>query len=135
MIRRNIMLTTYRQLGRQMDERLIPSESMLHYLINSSAYMGTTLSPQRFKRFGQNGIPLQKFKTDSKGSILSTRTVYDRDRPLCFDYKMISEKFGIILDSETAGAGDDDEDDEHTQTCSSKGKGKLSADSVDDLPF
>lgn len=80
-------------------------------------------------------MPLQKFKTDSEGSILSTRTVYDRDRPLCFDYKMISEKFGIILDSETAGAGDDDEDDEHTQTCSSKGKGKLSADSVDDLPF
>ena len=27
------------------------------------------------------------------------RTVYEQDRPLCFDYKAVSEKFGVILDS------------------------------------
>ena len=29
------------------------------------------------------------------------KTVYNQDRPLCFDYKMVSEKYGIILDSYT----------------------------------
>lgn len=109
MIRKNSMMTTYRQLGRQMDEKLLPSESMLHYLMNSAAYLGITISPKRFKKFGQNGMPLQHYETDDKGNVVSTRTVYDRDRPLCFDYPMISEKFGIILDSETVAMDEDDD--------------------------
>ena len=27
------------------------------------------------------------------------KTIYNQDRPLCFDYEMLSQKFGIILGS------------------------------------
>ena len=33
------------------------------------------------------------------GSIKGFKTIYNQDRPLCFDYEMLSQKFGIILGS------------------------------------
>lgn len=100
MIRKNSMLATYRQLGRQMDENLLPSESLLHYIINTNEYLGTTLSPERFKRFKPDGTPQQRPLTDDNGTILGYKTVWDKDRPLCFKYDRISKKYGIILDSD-----------------------------------
>lgn len=100
MFRKNIMLTTYRQLGRQMDERLLPSESILHYLQISPEFYGTATQPERFKKFNTNGMPMQEPIMDGE-RISGYKTVYNQDRPLCFDYKMVSEKYGIILDSYT----------------------------------
>ena len=98
MVRKNIMMATYRQLGRQMDERLLPSESMLHYLQNSPEYFGVATSPERFRKFNANGMPIMEATTEPDNST-SYKTIWYQDRPLCFDYKMVSEKFGIILDS------------------------------------
>jgi len=56
MIRKNSMLTTYRQLGRQVDERMLPSESILHYLQNSPEYLGTSFSPERFSIVGDQPV-------------------------------------------------------------------------------
>ena len=95
MIRKNSMLTTYRQLGRQVDERMLPSESILHYLQNSPEYLGTSFSPERFKQFNANGQPIQEYVEKEN----KYKTVYQQDRPLCFDYQMIHEKYGICLDS------------------------------------
>jgi hypothetical protein len=95
MIRKNSMLTTYRQLGRQIDERMLPSESILHYLQNSPEYFGISFSPERFKQFNANGQPIQEYVEKEN----KYKTVYQQDRPLCFDYQMIREKFGICLDS------------------------------------
>ena len=95
MIRKNSMLTTYRQLGRQVDERMLPSESILHYLQNSPEYLGTSFSPERFKQFNANGQPIQEYVEKEN----KYKTIYQQDRPLCFDYQMIREKFGICLDS------------------------------------
>ena len=95
MIRKNSMLTTYRQLGRQVDERMLPSESMLHYLQNSPEYLGISFSPERFKQFNANGQPIQEYVEKEN----KYKTVYQQDRPLCFDYQMIHERFGICLDS------------------------------------
>ena len=93
MIRKNSMLTTYRQLGRQMDERMLPSESILHYLQNSPEYLGISFSPERFKQFNASGQPIQEYiEKENK-----YKTIYQQDRPLCFDYKMIQEKFDIDL--------------------------------------
>lgn len=93
MIRKNSMLTTYRQLGRQVDERMLPSESILHYLQNSPEYLGISFSPERFKQFNANGQPIQEYiEKENK-----YKTIYQQDRPLCFDYKMIQERFGIDL--------------------------------------
>lgn len=98
MIRKNIMLATYRQLGRQMDERLLPTESILHYLQISPEYLGTASNPERFKKFNTNGQPIQEAMMDGD-KVTGWKTLWHQDRPLYFDYKMISEKFGIILDS------------------------------------
>lgn len=104
MVRKNIMMATYRQLGRQMDERLLPTESMLHYLQISPEYLGATATPERFRKFGANGQPLQE--PIMEGDVVKAwRTVWHQDRPLCFDYHALSEKYGIILDSVT-GDGD-----------------------------
>ena len=98
MIRKNIMLATYRQLGRRMDERILPSESILHYLQISSEFLGTSKQPERFKKFNANGQPMQEQVMDGD-KVVGWKTVYNQDRPLCFDYDMISTKYGIILDS------------------------------------
>lgn len=104
MVRKNIMLATYRQLGRQMDERLLPTESMLHYLTISPEYLGTTVTPERFRKFGANGQPLQEPVMEGD-KVKAWRTVWNQDRPLCFDYRALSEKYGIILDSVTGDEG------------------------------
>lgn len=103
MIRKNIMMATYRQLGRQMDERLLPSESMLHYLQISTEYLGSTTTPERFRKFGANGQPMQEAIMEGN-EVKGWRTVWHQDRPLCFDYYQLAEKYGIMLDSITEGA-------------------------------
>jgi hypothetical protein len=93
MIRKDSMLNTYRQLGKQMDEKLLPSESILHYLQNTPEYYGRAVSPERFKSFNSNGQPIQELMTEGGTSKLVTKL--QQDRPLCFDYTLVSEKFGI----------------------------------------
>ena len=110
MVRKDSMLNTYRQLGKQMDEKLLPSESILHYLQNTPEYFGRAVSPERFKSFNTNGQPIQELVTDSGNSKLVTK--YQQDRPLCFDYTMVSENYGISLES---FIGEQEEDKPETQ--------------------
>jgi hypothetical protein len=105
MIRKDSMLNTYRQLGKQMDEKLLPSESILHYLQNTPEYFGKAVSPERFKSFNSNGQPIQELLTEGGSSKLVSKL--QQDRPLCFDYAMVSEKYGISLESFTEGQEDD----------------------------
>ena len=97
MVRKDSMLNTYRQLGKQMDEKLLPSESILHYLQNTPEYFDRAVSPERFKSFNSNGQPIQELVTDSGNSKLVTK--YQQDRPLCFDNALVSEKYGISLET------------------------------------
>lgn len=132
MIRKNIMLATYRQLGKQMDENLLPSESLLHYLETSPEYLGKTKGAQRFKRIGNDGRPIMEYETTPEGKVLS-HTVYDKDRPLCFDYEQISQKYGIILDSTSE---ENDEESEDSKTDNGKAQGDLFDQHYnDDEPF
>ncbi|MBR6492191.1 MAG: DNA primase, partial [Bacteroidales bacterium] len=97
MFRKDIMLATYRELGKKMDEKILSPESILHYLQISPEYLGVKIQPERFKRFGSNGLPIQEpYMEDGKSKL---RIMYQRDRPLCFHYKLLSDKFGIILDT------------------------------------
>ena len=100
MIRQNSMLATYKQLGNQMAEHLLPSESLLHYLVNTPEYIGKTSNPERFKRFNNNGQIIQQPIVDAGGNVKGYKTIWDKDRPLCFKYNQISLKYGIILDSD-----------------------------------
>ncbi len=106
MIRRNVMMATYREQGRRMDEQVLPQESMQHYLEITPEYYGYTTSPERFKKFNANGIPEREEITDEKGGTAGFRTVWSQDRPMCFNYELVSQKYGIILDTYTGGEND-----------------------------
>lgn len=100
MIRKDITMAIYRKLGRSMDEKLLPKESLLHYLQIGPEYYGAAKNPERFVRYLQNGFPEMVEKTDEQGNVTGRQKVYYKDRPLCFDYKMVSERYGIDLDTE-----------------------------------
>jgi len=106
MIRKSVMLSTYREQGRRMDEQILPQESMLHYLEITPEYYGYTTSPERFKKFNANGIAEHEEITDEHGKLNGYRTVWSQDRPMCFNYELVSQKYGIILDTYTGGEND-----------------------------
>ena len=133
MIRKNIMLATYRQLGRQMDERLLPSESILHYLQISPEYLGASVNPERFKKFNANGQPIQEAVMEGD-KIVAMKTVWHQDRPLCFNYKLLSEKFGIILDSYT-GEVPQEPDEEPKGSAQEEMLPFQGGEGADDAPF
>ena len=103
MIRKDITMAVYRKLGRQMDENLLPKESLLHYLQIGADYYGSTKNPERFVKFAPNGLPETVEKTDASGNITGRQKIYYKDRPLCFDYTMVSNRYGIDLDTEIDG--------------------------------
>ena len=57
----------------------------------------------RFKKFNAGVQPMQEAIMEGD-KISGYKTVWNQDRPLCFDYNMVSDKFGIILESGTQEA-------------------------------
>ena len=106
MIRKNVVLSTYREQGRRMDEQVLPQESMLHYLEITPEYYGYTTSPERFKKFNINGTAEREEIIDEHGKTTGFRTVWSQDRPMCFNYEMVSQKYGIMLDTYAGGEND-----------------------------
>ena len=106
MIRKNVMLSTYREQGRRMDEMVLPQESMLHYLEITPEYYGYTTSPERFKKFNSNGYAEREEILNERGVTEGYRTVWSQDRPMCFNYEMVSQKYGIMLDTYSGGEND-----------------------------
>lgn len=103
MIRKDITMAVYRKLGRQMDENLLPKESLLHYLQIGADFYGSTKNPERFIKFTPSGLPETVEKTDANGTITGRQKIYYKDRPLCFDYTMVANRYGIDLDTEVDG--------------------------------
>lgn len=101
MIRKDITMAVYRKLGRQMDENLLPKESLLHYLQIGADFLGSTKNPERFIKFNPGGVPETVEKLDAGGVVVGRQKLYYKDRPLCFDYTMVSNRYGINLDTET----------------------------------
>ncbi|RHK49708.1 hypothetical protein DW064_02985 [Segatella copri] len=86
-----------------MDENLLPKESLLHYLQIGADFYGSTKNPERFIKFTPSGLPETVEKTDANGTITGRQKLYYKDRPLCFDYTMVSNRYGIDLDTEVDG--------------------------------
>ena len=101
MIRKDITMAIYRKLGRSMDVNLLPKESLLHYLQIGPEFYGTAKNAERFKKFGPNGLPETVEKKDENGVMVGRQTLWYKDRPLCFDYEMISMRYGIDFETET----------------------------------
>lgn len=101
MIRKDITMAIYRKLGRAMDVNLLPKESLLHYLQIGPEFYGTAKNAERFKKFAPNGFPETAEKLDENGQVIGRQTLWYKDRPLCFDYKMVSERYAIDFETET----------------------------------
>ena len=101
MIRKDITMAIYRKLGRSMDVNLLPKESLLHYLQIGPEFYGTAKNAERFKKFAPNGLPETAEKLDENGQVIGRQTLWYKDRPLCFDYKMVSERYAIDFETET----------------------------------
>lgn len=97
MIRKNSALSTYREYGRQLNETLLPPETIRHYLENSPEFFGSATAPERFKRFLSNGEPYRETKYDSQNVVVGSVLKYYQDRPLCFDYEQVCKRYGISL--------------------------------------
>lgn len=105
MIRRDMFLARYMELGNKMKAKVLPVESIQKYLENTHEHLGTCSMPERFKKFTASGYPEQEIVSDPKdGKILSRKTVWYQDRPICFDYDLLSVKYNIMLVSETGDA-------------------------------
>lgn len=105
MVRKDITMAIYRKLGRSMDVNLLPKESLLHYLQIGPEFYGTAKNAERFKKFAPNGLPETVEKMDENGNMVGRQTLWYKDRPLCFDYRMIAERYGIDFETE---AGDEE---------------------------
>ena len=113
MIRKDIFLSRYLEMGNRMKVKVLPRESIQKYLENTHEHYGTSSTPERFKKFSANGFPEVKHEFDSTGKVLSTKTVWYKDRPICFDYDLVSQKYNIMLVSGTSEGSDQDEPMQH----------------------
>ena len=97
MIRKNSTFATYQKFGGQINSRLLPTESMIHYLNTSPGYLGTAASPERFRQLTNYGTPVSEQSMEN-GKIIVKEKKF-QDRPLCFEYEVVCKKYGINLDS------------------------------------
>jgi hypothetical protein len=54
----------------------------------------------RFRRVLPNGQPAREEILRDDGTSAGFRQLYDQDRPMLFDYELVSAKYGIILDAD-----------------------------------
>ena len=101
MIRKDMFLARYLELGNKMKVKVLPIESIQKYLENTHEHFGTSSTPERFKKFNAGGHPEMEFTTDKSGKVLSSKTVWYQDRPICFDYDLVSRKYNLMLVSGT----------------------------------
>lgn len=107
MIRKLVFMSTYKEYGKRMDENVLPVESIQHYLEITPEYYGYTAYPERFKKFSSNGVPLREEMTSEDGRTIGFKTLWYKDRPMCFNYRMVSSKYGVILDGSSDEEGTD----------------------------
>ena len=92
-----------------MKVKVLPRESIQKYLENTHEHFGTSSTPVRFKKFNSNGFPEVEIKKDASDRVVSAKTVWYQDRPICFDYDLVSQKYNIML---VSGTGDDNDQEE-----------------------
>ena len=112
MIRKDMFLARYLELGNKMKVKVLPIESIQKYLENTHEYFGASSTPVRFKKFKASGFPEQEITTGADGKILTCKTMWYQDRPLCFDYDLVSQKYNIMLVSGTSDQPDQDDQPE-----------------------
>lgn len=102
MLRKSIAFSTYRTLGKQEDKSVLPDDSMEHYIAIAPEFLGQSKNPERFRRLKPDGTPMREEILDAEGKTTGFRQLYEKDRPMLFDYELVAAKYGIVLDNDVA---------------------------------
>ena len=90
----------YKMHGRQVNEVLIPPQSLVYYLENSPAYFGKKRS-WRYKVI-INGIEQTEERKDTTSGFTKYVKKYGFDQVMCFDYDILKESYDINLEDTTS---------------------------------
>lgn len=105
MIRPKHIILQYKKAAKQTDEKAMSERSIRFYLLTSPGYLGKKKGSERFKVI-ING-QLQKDYSNSQ----NPTDIIQFDNPMCFDYKILKQKFEINLEvGSQSGMYDDEED-------------------------
>lgn len=96
MLRPRCIIMEYKKAAKQTDERAMSSDSIRFYLKTSPGYIGRKSGPARFKNI-VNGVWITK--TVFRAGVQKTEQDYITDNPLCFDYEVLREKYGVNLET------------------------------------
>lgn len=119
MMRPKHIILQYKKASRMTDERTMSERSIRFYLLTSPGYIGKKAGSERFKVVIDGQI--QK-KQVNEGVNISFKDVETFDNPLCFDYSVLQQVYGINLEQTT------DEDKKENKI-------EIKKDEQQDLPF
>ena len=96
----------YKMHGRQVNEVLIPPQTLTYYLETSPAYLGKKKS-WRYKII-INGVEQTEERPDPQGGFTKYVKKYGFDQVMCFDYDKLVEAYNINLEDTVASYNSDD---------------------------
>lgn len=104
LLRKSRIFMLYRRNGKQVDEKVLPTETLAYYLEKSKAFIGIKRSV-RFKNIvdGRQETTIEKDEFGNE-KVRATDSV---DRAYCFDYEMVRDNYGINLEVVTSGVEDE----------------------------
>ena len=95
-LRKDICLSKVNIQAKREGKVLIPDDTLYSYLVSTAAYQGNTKSPLKFIPYDKDGNPKRRTFLDDR-QLSSYEILYDQERVLAFDYKLIAETYDIDL--------------------------------------
>lgn len=78
-------------------KQMIPTESLLSYLVSTSEFYGKKAGAIKFIKLDKQNAPVRQPIMDDDGNIIRYDIVYDQERPLVFDYDLLRENYEVDL--------------------------------------
>ena len=125
MMRPKHVILQYKKASRLTDEKTMSERSIRFYLMTSPGMLGKKSGTERFKVIIDGQVKQVLVGEDPNKRYKDLETF---DNPLCFDYNILQQHYGINLEQKVEG--ESNEADE-----ASKKKSKNPAVKQDDLPF
>lgn len=105
------IIRLYKIEAKKTGEKVMSESSIKFYLKTSPGYLGQKTGSERFK-FIVNGVIQREIRPDSEGGKLVDLVKFVN--PLCFDYAVLQNKFGLNLDMKATDAiTEDDKEKEY----------------------
>ena len=108
MIRLNHFIGQYKRMAKQQGESVMSKDSIRYYLTTSTAYLGQK-NCERWKQY-EDGKPKVEYRQVDKEHTKAVE-ISKFDRCMCFDYRMLKDKFDLNLETVSGEQADSMEKD------------------------